>query len=553
MATGPRHWRGTGVARCIASRATLAAILAVFLPTSIHADWQDDVGFTSLQARLGGAAPTGTFIDVTQVEATSDPNNYVPDPANAEFVGKTIIPLSGPGDPWWHGTTVGRYYYGLSTSMTPGITQIDAYEANDWFKRILATQPAGLPAIETRRIQNFSWVGSKGITADTDALRRVDLVVHRDGVFIAAGVDNDIGTVMPPLVASAYNAMTVGLTNGDSSYGPTLVDLAGRVKPNIVAPIDATSWAAPIVASAAALLLDTAEIESILPSLDPTDRRVAIATLCRALLMTGATKDEFADWRKGFATPSTDGTVPLDYRYGAGELNIDNSHRILTQGQQSGGSATDVPPVGWDWTTVAPTQPNLYVFEIPPRHSIDRLAITAAWNRHIDTGERKVTLTPSLADIDLAIYEADGFTPTTLLDQSISAIDNVEHLYLCDLPEGRYAIELTTDQPWPVALAWDIHVLAPLPGDADNDRDIDLDDVAAFIACMAGPDQPPSTPDCLYIFDADTDDDIDLADFAVLAQAFTGPVASASGTASIQTSFDRTAAPVTVPIPKLTP
>ena len=56
--------------------------------------------------------------------------------------------------------------------------------------------------------------------------------------------------------------------------------------------------------------------------------------------------------------------------------------------------------------------------------------------------------------------------------------------------------------------------LLPETGDYDNDGDVDLDDMAAFDACMSGPDPDtaPSGP-CLGAFDQDDDQDVDLEDF----------------------------------------
>jgi len=65
-------------------------------------------------------------------------------------------------------------------------------------------------------------------------------------------------------------------------------------------------------------------------------------------------------------------------------------------------------------------------------------------------------------------------------------------------------------------------------GDFDVDSDVDLDDFAAFVDCMAGPDTPPDptasacVQACQDAFDWDDDNDVDLADFAEFQALFTG-------------------------------
>ena len=64
--------------------------------------------------------------------------------------------------------------------------------------------------------------------------------------------------------------------------------------------------------------------------------------------------------------------------------------------------------------------------------------------------------------------------------------------------------------------------------DFDVDGDVDLDDFAAFLGCLAGPDvlPAPHVPDCaaacLSAFDRDGDDDIDVHDAAGFTLMFTG-------------------------------
>lgn len=62
-----------------------------------------------------------------------------------------------------------------------------------------------------------------------------------------------------------------------------------------------------------------------------------------------------------------------------------------------------------------------------------------------------------------------------------------------------------------------------IPGDADNDGDVDLDDYPIFADCLNGPESaieptPPMTAQrCLDVFDFGSDGDVDLADYAAFA------------------------------------
>lgn len=61
----------------------------------------------------------------------------------------------------------------------------------------------------------------------------------------------------------------------------------------------------------------------------------------------------------------------------------------------------------------------------------------------------------------------------------------------------------------------------PVPGDFDNDGDVDLSDYEQFVNCVTGPDIA-ATPDCQESADLTGDGDIDLIDFGQWTLLFTG-------------------------------
>ena len=91
----------------------------------------DDVGVPELIKRIGQEnVPTGAGVLVGQVEVGV--GNYAPNPGVGEFGGKTFTLMSGSSGNSGHATRVGRNYYGLDTSIAPGITDIFVWEVNNW-------------------------------------------------------------------------------------------------------------------------------------------------------------------------------------------------------------------------------------------------------------------------------------------------------------------------------------------------------------------------------------------------------------------------------------
>ena len=296
-------------------------------------------------------------------------------------------------------------------------------------------------------------------------------------------MNNGPGDV-PFLQASGYNSIAVGLSNGNSSFGPTIAEGAGRSKPDLVVPLDLTSFATPVVSASAALLVETASAKP-----DPGEASAAgrVETI-KAALLSGATTSPFS----GLADPwhrTNNGAFvePLDRRFGAGQLNIDNSHRIISASRQDGTDLIRDAPTGWDFGSLSMEVPTRrYFFDAPSDVGSATLAATVTWLRRIpQSGGDFTTQTATLADIELRIYETDGnLNLGELIDSSLSPVDNVQHTRTSLLPASHYAVEVSLGG-LPVgqsiedfAIAWQVTV-TPVP----EPRFVLLI-LAAMVACV---------------------------------------------------------------------
>lgn len=482
----------------------LAACLSVAI-ASPNLSWSgvlDDVGYTALQAELGAATPNGTGVSITQVEAPSGPDRdqYVPDETNAEFTGKTINVIGETAPASNHATVVGRSLYGLTTSAGSGITDINVYAVDPFLQDELLGFGSGVdPLVETQDIQNHSWIGTFDLVdQDVNALQRLDFVINRDDVTVVVALNNGSASGIPPLLANSFNSIVTGVTDGDHSTGRATVESPSRQVPHIVAPDAFTSFANPVIAAGAAVLLETARSDA---SLNAADRNEVV----RSLLLAGATKDEFAAWSH---TP----TEPLDDHFGAGELHIQRSYHILTAGQQTPGGDSDA--LGWDLQSAA-TGTQTYFFDIPDGGKIEEFSALLTWNRELVDTTQSIAFTPSysgLNDLNLRLYTADDSgTLDTMLAESISTT-NIEHIYVNEeleigtpLTGGRYAIVVEGGaNAQDYAISW-FSRFAPLGCDFDGDGDCDPVDLAELYAKIG-------TADALY--DVDGSGTVDAADIS---------------------------------------
>ncbi|CAN5387318.1 hypothetical protein BH23VER1_BH23VER1_13740 [soil metagenome] len=426
-------------------------LLLLLLPTGSPAQWQEQTGLAELRALAGTTNVDGLGVLVTQVEAFSG-DNYLPEfgtnpiAGTGNFASKTFTDLTELDSDTGaspHARAVGDFWYGNAShvSTAPGISEIRAQLADDYHGAGFLKPGNGGPLVEPASVQNHSWIGD----GSNDLLRRFDFAVGRDGFVACVGLNNGSQTVVPDLLASAYNAISVGLTDGNHSRGGTPGDLdgPGRTKPELVVPTDRTSWATAIMSGFASILI---QVANGAPALSPATRPEVV----KALLMGGATKSALPGWSH---SPSQ----PLDPVFGAGQANILNAYRILLAGQQPPGPpTTPVAPLGWDLRTSDPTTPLSYTLEIPPGHYARDFSLVATWHRTITDSQGGPRFVPeaNLADINLDLFEADAAASGSPIATSTSTIDNVEHIYRASLPAGTYTFRVTASESIDFAAAW---------------------------------------------------------------------------------------------------
>jgi hypothetical protein len=438
--------------------------LASHAHAQLHATQKEDVGFTALQTQLGASMPTGAGISVSQVEAPDGSGNYRP--STATFSTKNFLfPSGGSTTASGHANTVGQYLYG-SSSLSPDIgvspNRVTSYEANSYLGAgfLNLSNTGALPSVESNDIQNHSWIANLNTEAqNVEAMRRIDYAIQRDDFVAVFGLNNGSGTSVPALMAGAYNGITVGLSNGNHSRGGISLDGGLRTRPDIVVPTTATSWATPTVGGAAALLLETARGTSGLGNADRSE-------VVKSLLFTGATRDESEFGGAWTNSPSQ----PLDAVFGAGELNVLHSHDILVAGEDNANAAATVASTGWDLGTSNSTDPQLYFFDLNTPGFTFEIAASLVWNRNIAAVDNQrgpgldYAFTPSLANLNLRLFSASGFTLGTEIGASLSEVDNVELILADGLGPGRYAWQVTSDTSGlDYGFSWNVEGLTMVP------------------------------------------------------------------------------------------
>ncbi len=292
--------------------------------------------------------------------------------------------------------------------------------------------------------------------------RRVPVVVS------AGNSGNSTGSTgtRPQGPGDAYNVFSLAATEAAnynkvvsfSSYGPTF---DGRNKPDIAAPghnintlsnnwetgndfasSSGTSFSAPNTVGMLA-----AQMEYGMSRRMSRDPLVLKATLLNSAEKVNDRNNAAWAPNQSGAGPRGSGlsvTSPLNSSAGAGQIDGLALYEQYSPGEMSPGA---VASTGWDLGTVTGTDTSSFVdYLLGSLVPGSDLTATLAWDRKVgwnDNGDNVVNAPDSfsvlepLDDLNLSILRDN-----TLIAQSISSIDNLEHLYLPDIGAGSYTVRV---------------------------------------------------------------------------------------------------------------
>ena len=252
-----------------------------------------------------------------------------------------------------------------------------------------------------------------------------------NGIVPAARVAIDIAAPGTTITAAYYGGETGGnaASLGGSPGGP-----AGS--PTWYANFNGTSFAAPMVTGAAALL-DSASYNTpaLAGNANSRDARVV-----KSVLLNSATK--IPGWNNGQTTAG--GVIAtqqaLDYAVGAGRLNLRGAYGQYLSGTTDlpGTAGGAVDGSGWDFGAVAPSGVNDYVIAevLEGGTTFDA---TLSWFRDRTFIDAATVSDDAYRDLDLEVWDSSF---TTLIAKSESRYENVEHLSFLLPTTGQYGLRV---------------------------------------------------------------------------------------------------------------
>jgi hypothetical protein len=295
--------------------------------------------------------------------------------------------------------------------------------------------------------------GSADLTGTSLYTSFVDWSASRHDVLYVNAGNEAGGSRNANIPTDSYNGMVVSFTtqNGGAVFddidggnrfdrlpldGRRTVDIAAPGDNidmtdfnDVVTPSSGTSFAAPHVTGAAALLQEFTRGQRLAGAarfdadsqrhqvmkavmMNSADKRAGVLGMTKTILRTDGD-----DWitQRAQEVAGTDGpaldrnAVPMDLEMGTGQLNVRRSLTQITPGEYEPG---EVPRIAWDYGSVGAADLSLTRYQLPVLGKGTWIAITLAW-------DRQVTLTESIAG-----FANNQFDAETYLDLNTSGTHN---------------------------------------------------------------------------------------------------------------------------------
>lgn len=298
-------------------------------------------------------------------------------------------------------------------------------------------------------------------------------------------------------IAAPGNELTLAFYGGLTGGHMSGTDPTEGLGTYYVSNIGGTSFAAPVVAGGAALMVDAGRlfVDSAVAPADMLDPRVV-----KAAMLAGARPP--VGWNNGQATAAgvITTTQALDYASGAGILALDASYRVYvgdpfsttidgmrtvyagigtTLGVPGSGGGSGLELRGWDLGSVlsdaAATSGRVNTYQLgTPLAAGDTFTAALTWFADRTVGSTLASATDvSLSDLSLEVWRDDGGLGT-IVARSIATYSTTEFLRFAVSEPGLYSLHVAgLDQLYNLAetpvtdttygLAWNV-VAVPEPG-----------------------------------------------------------------------------------------
>ena len=428
------------------------AVAVIFNTIAQAQSLSDLVGLTLLRATATNVNGSGIRVGQPEANLGGEPSQFEVNPTNVNQSVSLFTYISADGTSTaytnnvgtnsWHADDVGAVYYGMPDGLATNMAHVDNFDADFYITNYVQNlQPAQNDTVVN---QSFEFSPPLDVSDQEQADSMYDDYEETFHTLFVSAVGNPNGTnnsVTSP--GTAYNSIGVGAYYdfaNQANIGPTIDN--GRCKPDITALNDVTSFSTPQVSGAAADLMQAALRGD---GGSDTNSAFNLRTI-KALLLNGAVKP--GGWTNSSSSP-------LDLRYGAGVVNVFNSYQQLIGGKHgsivsqlvtsggahppTGDTGTVTVLSGWDFTTntsgtlLAEDAINHYYFNVS--NSVAGATFTATatlvWNRHLQEAD--------INHLSLFLYNCAN---SNLVACSTSLVDNVEHIYLTGLAQGRYDLQV---------------------------------------------------------------------------------------------------------------